>query len=141
MQLPVFKTHPDAQLPRRTHAGDLGYDLTSVETITLEAGQRVLFPTGIICHFPEGWGAILKDRSSLAMRGIHALAGVIDNGYRGEVKVLLVNLGDESITLEKGERIAQMMPIPVTDWHIEEQKELDTATSRAEGGFGSSGRH
>lgn len=138
-QLLVHRTHPEARLPERAHPGDLGYDLATVTDATVVPGQRALLPTGLVCHFPDGWGGLLRDRSSMAIAGIHVLAGVIDSGYRGEIKVLLVNLGAEPVNITVGSRIAQMIPCPVQHWEVVERFEADLATKRGTGGFGSSG--
>ena len=139
-ELRVERIHPAAKLPQQAHSGDLGLDLSCVQDITLEPMQRSSIATGLIVHFPAGWGAYIKDRSSLAVRGLHCLAGVIDSGYRGEIKVLMINLGHEPQTLRAGERIAQLVPTPTHSWSVTETGAAQTATERGSGGFGSTGR-
>lgn len=142
-ELHIERIHPQARLPVQAHPGDLGLDLSTVCDTTLAPGERCAAPTGLIIHFPSGWGAYIKDRSSLAMRGLHCLAGVIDAGYRGEIKVLIINLGSETQTLRSGDRIAQLIPTPTRAWTVTElSPTADHArvTDRGAGGFGSTGR-
>src|ERR1700721_1201515 len=92
----VLKLRPDAQVPRYAHTGefgDLAADLYAVEAVFLDAGATVGVATGIALEFPSTHGALVEDRSGLAVRGITTLAGVIDPGYRGEVRVVMTNLG------------------------------------------------
>lgn len=138
-QLQILKSHPNARIPTRAHDGDLGFDLYACEAQVLPPHVPQLIPIGICCSFPAGFGALIKDRSSLASKGLHTLGGVIDEGYRGEIKVLIINLGDKPFSIEAGDRIAQMVPMPVYAWQTTEVTSLDD-TARAAGGFGSSGR-
>ncbi len=140
----VKKLHPDAKIPTRAYNGDLGFDLYALEDTTLPAVNEngglpvTLVRTGIAVELPRGWGAFIKDRSSMAVKKrIHTVAGVIDNGYRGEVKVAVVNLSGKIVTIKKGERFAQLVPVPLYDGIAIEVEEL-TDTERGEGGFGSS---
>lgn len=139
-ELRVERIHPEAKLPQQAHGGDLGLDLSTVADVSLAPMQRLALPTGLIVHFPDGWGAYIKDRSSLAVRGLHCLAGVIDSGYRGEIKVLMINLGSEPQTLRAGERIAQLVPTPTRAWAVTETGSAPATTDRGSGGFGSTGR-
>ena len=108
--------------------------------LLLFAGQRYKFSTGIKIQIPDGYGMILKDRSGLADKyGLHVLAGVIDNGYRGELEILLVNLSHQSMQILPGDRIAQAILVPLIDAEVEEVDEL-SETERGEKGFGASGR-
>src|SRR3984893_14049161 len=107
----VLKLHQDAQLPRYAHAGpfgDLAADLYAVSGAMLDAGATLAVPTGIALEFPATHGALVEDRSGLAVRGLTTLAGVIDPGYRGELKVVLTNLSHESQSIAPGHRIAQL---------------------------------
>ena len=109
--------------------------------IVVEPGARVLVPTGFVFEIPSGFEAQVRPRSGLALRsGITCLntPGTIDSDYRGEVKVLLVNLGDQPFTVRRGERIAQMVIAPVTRARIEE-RDAAAPTGRGDGGFGSTG--
>jgi dUTP pyrophosphatase len=137
----VQKLHPDAQLPRYAHTGpygDLAADLYSVSTINIEAGQTVLIPTGIALEFPSTHGALVEDRSGLAVRGITTLAGVIDPGYRGEIKVVLTNLRDFAQTLTAGDRVAQLRIVERIEATFELVEKIEE-TPRNTGGFGSTG--
>ncbi|NPB03344.1 MAG: dUTP diphosphatase [Thermotogae bacterium] len=137
MKLKIRRLHPKAKLPTRAYEGDLGYDLYAVEDVILKPLKPTAVPTGIAVEFPKGWGAFLKDRSSMAIRGVHTLAGVIDWGYRGEIKVVMISF-TERIRIRVGEKIAQMVPIKVVEWEIEENEIGETF--RGNRGFGSSGK-
>lgn len=141
-RLPVQRLHPDAVVPTYAHPGDAGLDLTSVTAVTLAPGERVAAPTGLAMAIPEGWVGLVHPRSGLARRHGITVAnapGTIDAGYRGEVLVLLVNLGDEPVTLQAGERVAQLLLQRVGAAEVVEVTSLDDS-SRGTGGFGSTGR-
>lgn len=132
---------PDATLPRYQTPGSAGMDLCSVEEATLEPMERKLVPTGLRMAIPPGYEGQVRPRSGLALRyGVSMVntPGTIDSDYRGEIKVLLVNLGSKRVKLEKGERIAQLVVVPVTQAYLAVVDELDD-TVRGEGGFGSTG--
>jgi dUTP pyrophosphatase len=136
--------HPDAVEPRYANEGDAGCDLVAVESATLRAGGgRALVATGLSVAIPEGFGGFVLPRSGLASRHGVTCAnapGLIDPGYRGEVKVALVNLDpDSDYQVEKGDRIAQLVVLAVEPAEFVLVDELPSA-SRDEGGFGSSGR-
>lgn len=123
--------------------GDAGFDLASLETFSLDPGESQLVSTGVHFAIPNGWVGIVRDRSSMALRGGTTAAGVIDASYRGEVKVLLRNLGDNVLKIEIGERIAQCLFLPHlsgTDCQGVSSLESLGATERGAGGFGSTGR-
>jgi dUTP pyrophosphatase len=129
-----------ATLPQKAHAGDLGYDLFAAEDITIFPGETKLVSTGVAIQFPVGYGGTIQDRSSIATkRKLFTVAGVIDNGYVGELKVALHNSGYNLQKIETGDKIAQLVPIPVTNFSIEEVEEVYSADQRGEGGFGSTG--
>jgi dUTP pyrophosphatase len=134
-----------ARLPVVAHPGeDLGYDLFALEGVVLESRATVRVRTGIAVEARHpGTGAALgllvRDRSSMAARGIATTGGVIDAGYRGEILVLMTNLGDATVALKAGEKIAQMIPVPVLTGTVEEVENLEVS-ARAHKGFGSSGR-
>ena len=133
--------HPAAQLPRYAHTGpfgDLAADLHAVSGHTLQPGETIAIPTGIALGFPAGFGGLIADRSSLALRGLHTLAGVIDPGYRGELKVVLTNLSSAPIQLEANARIAQLRIVPLLQATFAAVPTLDE-TLRSHGGFGSTG--
>lgn len=142
--LRVKRLESDARLPEVAHPGeDLGYDLFALEAITLDARTSVRVRTGIAVearHPNTGapLGLLVRDRSSMAARGLATTGGVIDAGYRGEILVLMTNLGDNRIELNAGDKIAQMIPVPVLTGAVEEVEALE-ASMRAEKGFGSSG--
>jgi dUTP pyrophosphatase len=132
---------PEAVLPAYAHPGDAGMDLCSVESLVIPAGGRSLVRTGLKMALPAGYEAQVRPRSGLALkRGVTVLntPGTIDEGYRGEVGVILANFGNEDFSVEIGDRIAQMVIAPVVRAEIVEADELD-ATDRGEGGFGSTG--
>lgn len=140
MKIKVKKLHEDAKIPFRANDTDVGYDVFSTIEYTLKPGERYNFPTGFALEFDKGYAAIVKDRSSMANKfGIHALAGVIDPGYRGEYKIELINLGTEDCHIEKNQKIAQILFVPVMTPELEEATELSDS-SRGNGGFGSSGK-
>jgi dUTP pyrophosphatase len=144
------KLHKDAKAPHVAHPGeDLAYDLFAAEDATLLPGRVTLVRTGIAIQFDPSHGAIVKDRSSMALNGVKTSAGVIDAGYRGEILVpmtLDVNAPQNSESLQggykikAGDKIAQMIPVkPLTTFEVEEREALKE-TVRGEKGFGSSGK-
>jgi len=138
-ELKVKKLHPEAKPPVRKREGDAGLDLYSVEEVVLKPGERRAVSTGVAVEIPPGHFGLVKDRSGLALKeGLHCLAGVIDENYRGEVKVVLINLGEQEVRLPKGSRIAQLLIIPYAKVSVVEVGEL-SETERGERGFGSSG--
>jgi dUTP pyrophosphatase len=136
---------PAAQAPVVAHPGeDLGYDLFALESALLAPRATVKVRTGIAVearHPTTGapLGLLVRDRSSMAARGIATTAGVIDSGYRGEILILMTNLGEAPVELRAGEKIAQMIPVPVLTGPVEIVPTLEDS-ARAEKGFGSSGR-
>ncbi|MBB6624422.1 dUTP diphosphatase [Clostridium gasigenes] len=141
MSLKVERIHKDAILPRSAHSGDAGLDLYSVENIVITPGESALIKTGIKIELPEQTEAQVRPRSGLALKfGITVLntPGTIDEGYRGEVGVILINHSKNSFTVEKGMKIAQMVVKPVWKVDIIEVEKL-SSSERAEGGFGSTG--
>ena len=141
MTIRFKKVHPDAFLPAYAHPGDAGMDVRSVENVELAPGARALVHTGLVMLLPPGWEAQVRPRSGLALKhGVTVLntPGTIDAGYRGEVGVILANLGDATFSVRKGDRIAQIVIAPVTTAVIEETDVVDE-TERGSGGFGSTG--
>jgi dUTP pyrophosphatase len=129
-----------AGLPQKAHAGDLGYDLFAAEYATIQRGETKLISTGIAIQLPEGYGAIIRDRSSVATkRNLFVVAGVIDNGYTGEIKVALYSTSDKFEQIREGDKIAQLILIPTVDFKVEEVSELESLDGRGEKGFGSTG--
>lgn len=141
MDLQIQRLHPDAVAPTYAHPGDAGLDLVSVEDVTLAPGQRHAVGTGWAMAIPDGWVGLVHPRSGLALRSGLTVAnapGTIDAGYRGEVKVILVNLGEEPVTIAAGDRVAQLVLQAVGRAAVAEVDDLD-ATARGGGGFGSTG--
>lgn len=132
-----------ARKPEQSHEGDLGLDLFSCEDIQIRPGETVSVGTGIRILFPEGWGGIIKDRSSVAFfHSVFTAAGVIDQGYRGEIKVVMYNFREKPYFIAKGDKIAQLIPTkvtPVTMTRVEGVYDEGTETTRGSGGFGSTG--
>lgn len=140
--LPVRRLRPGAVVPTRAHPGDAGLDLVAVEARDLDPGARAAVPTGIAVAIPEGFAGLVVPRSGLARRHGVTLTnapGLIDAGYRGELVVLLVNLGEEPHRIEPGDRIAQLVLTPVALLAPREVTELPGSDGRGEGGFGSTG--
>jgi dUTP pyrophosphatase len=140
LELKVRKMNPDAKLPRCSHKGDAGMDLFSAVDDLLRAGEVKPVPTGIQMAIPEGYVGLIWDKSGVSLAGLHRLAGVVDAGYRGEVRVVMANLGKESFIIKKGMKIAQMLIQPVETVEVVEAEELDD-TPRGQGGFGSTGQY
>ena len=141
MTVKFRKTDPSATLPSYAHPGDAGMDLCSVEELVIPRGERRLVRTGLAMRLPPGYEAQVRPRSGLALKkGVTVLnsPGTIDEGYRGEIGVILVNLGDEPFGDCKGDRIAQMVVAPCARAEIALVSELDS-TERGAGGFGSTG--
>lgn len=142
----IFKRLPQAEdLPLPSYESEYaaGMDIRAAldEPVRLEPGRRMLIPTGLQMALPKGYEAQIRPRSGLAYRnGVTMLntPGTIDADYRGEVKVLAVNLGEETFVIEHGDRIAQMVIAPVTQCSVREAEELPD-TERGDGGFGSTG--
>lgn len=136
---------PAARVPVVAHPGeDLGYDLFTLEAAVLAPRSTVSVRTGIAVEARDPGtgvplGLLVRDRSSIAAKGIATTAGVIDAGYRGEILILMTNLGDAPVELRQGEKIAQMVPVPVLTGPVETVDVLETS-ARAEKGFGSTGR-
>jgi len=134
-----------AKAPVVAHPGeDLGYDIFALEAVELWARSSVRVRTGIAveARHPEsgiGLGLLVRDRSSMAARGVAVTGGVIDAGYRGEIQILLTNLTDEAVRINAGDKIAQMIPVPVLTGEVRQVEDL-CDSARAEKGFGSSGR-
>jgi dUTP pyrophosphatase len=133
------KMHPDAILPSRAHADDAGMDLYALEAGVIEPDLGVVVRTGIALAIPKNYVGLVADRSSMAKKGAKTSGGVIDAGYRGEIHIIIRNTSAHPIKYEKGERIAQLLILPVATPVILEASELDE-TSRGVKGFGSSGQ-
>jgi dUTP pyrophosphatase len=132
---------PEARIPRYAHTGpwgDLAADLYASAAVTLAPGATLAVATGIALEFPSSHGALVEDRSGLALRGLTTLAGVIDPGYRGEIRVVVTNLSGAAIEIAVGDRIAQLRIVQRIEAEFEEVGSL-VETARNSGGFGSTG--
>lgn len=127
---------------RAPQDGDAGYDLYAVDAVEIAAGERALIPTGVHVEIPTGYVGIIKDRSSMALAGLHCMAGVIDAAYRGEIRILLLNTNKTPYHVTTGQKIAQMLVVPYYGQVLETVETLEalSATERGAGGFGSTGR-
>ncbi|MDP4621041.1 MAG: dUTP diphosphatase [Thermoleophilia bacterium] len=137
------RVHPDAVPPTRAHPGDAGLDLHAVEDLALGPGERGVVATGWAVAIPTGMAGLVVPRSGNALR--HGLTvanapGLIDSGYRGELKVILVNLGHDPVMIAAGERVAQLVITPVSAAAVRVVDALPESDGRGEGGFGSTGR-
>ena len=146
VRIKVKKLDAAAQMPRYAHVGefgDLAADLYASAGAVLaaagEAGSTQAVATGIALEFPATHGALVEDRSGLAVRGVTTLAGVIDPGYRGEIRVVMTNLGTEPLEIKAGDRIAQLRIVQRIEASFEVVEELGDA-ARGERGFGSTGK-
>jgi dUTP pyrophosphatase len=140
MKLKVKKINTEAKLPIFQHPGDAGMDLFAAEEVILGAGEVKAVPTGIKMAIPDGYVGLIWDKSGISLQGVHRLAGVVDAGYRGEVKIVMVNLGKEPYVFKRGQKVAQMLIQPVHAVEIVDVGEGDLdETARGAGGFGSTG--
>lgn len=143
IELPIVRLREEAVVPERAYAGDAGLDLAACERVELGPGERAVVPTGLAVAIPEGYAGFVQPRSGLAARdGISVVnsPGLVDSGYRGEIKVVLLNTDRRRAwTAEAGERIAQLVVVPVPELEPVEVAELP-ASERGARGFGSSRR-
>lgn len=142
IELAVTRLRPDAVLPSRVHEGDAGLDLTTCERVQLAPGERAVVPTGLAIALPDGYAGFVQPRSGLATRhGVTIVnaPGLIDSGYRGELRVVLLNTDRErTFVAEPGDRIAQLVILAVPGVQPVEVEELP-ASARGTAGFGSTG--
>ena len=141
IELEITKVRAEARLPDRAYAGDAGLDLTACEPLSLPPGERAVVPTGLAVAIPDGYAGFVQPRSGLAARNgitIVNAPGLIDSGYRGEIQVVLLNTDrEETFTAEAGERIAQLVVLPIPEIALREVDEL-AESERGVRGFGSS---
>ena len=139
MKIKIKKLNSNVILPTYAHEGDAGMDLYSLEDYTLKPGERKIFYLGFALEFPKDYVALVKDKSSLSLHGVHTMGGVFDASYRGEYNVLLINYDQMPYEIKKGHKIAQLVILPIG---IAELEEVDTLTStpRGDGNFGSTGK-
>lgn len=138
MKINIKKLSEDAVIPQQAHSTDAGYDLYSIESLTLNVGERRPIKTGIAIAIPEGYYGRVAPRSGLAVkRGIDIMAGVVDSGYRGEIMAVLINLGQLPVEINKGDKIAQII---IEDYYTADFNLVDDldVTERNTGGFGDS---
>ncbi len=141
VDLRIQKLHEDMTLPHYAHPGDAGIDLRSAMETIIEPGTHQVVKAGIKMAIPQGFVGLIWDKSGYAAKhGIHVLAGVVDSGYRGEIGVVMMNLGKDPFKITHDQKIAQMLIQPVASAKISEVEDLED-TSRSEGGFGSTGTH
>jgi dUTP pyrophosphatase len=136
----VRRLRPDAHVPGQAYEGDAGLDLAACDPVVLAPGERAVVPTGLAVEIPEGYAGFVQPRSGLAARhgiGIVNSPGLIDSGYRGEIRVVLLNTGQDAFSVEPGMRIAQLVILPVASVRLIEVHEL-AASERGARGFGSS---
>lgn len=139
LEIKVKKMNSLAKLPEKNHSSDAGWDLFSSQRIVLLKKRRSVISTGISTEIPEGYCALIWDRSSMGLKGVHRFAGVIDSSYRGEWKIIIYNSSQTHHQIEVGDKIAQAIIQKVEDISFIESDELSN-TERGEQGFGSSGR-
>ena len=140
-ELPIRRLHEGAAVPIRAYPGDAGLDLSAIESAVLEPGERAAVGTGLAIALPDGYAGLVLPRSGLASEhgiGVLNAPGLIDSGYRGEVRVILHNHGSQTFRVDPGMRIAQLVVVGIEDVRLVEVDELP-ASERGEGGYGSSG--
>jgi dUTP pyrophosphatase len=139
MKIQIKKIHPDAKIPHFALVGDVGMDLYSVADVVIKPGERVSCPTGIAIKTPDGYAALIWDKSGPSHKfGIKTLGGVFDSNYVGEYLIGLINLGKENFEIKNGQKIAQVIFQKIENPEIEEVTELEQ-TNRGDGAFGSTG--
>jgi len=142
VSIKIKKICPDAQIPKYSHEGDAGMDLISVENVVIKPNHRIAVRTGLQVELPNGYEMQIRPKSGLALtKGITVLnsPGTIDSGYRGEIKVILINLSSKDYCIERGDKIAQAVINKFERVKIEEANNL-SETARGNGGFGSTGK-
>ncbi len=139
MKIRIKKLKDGAKLPTYHHPGDVGMDMYAMETVTVGPGEHYRFWHGFALEFPEGYAGIIMDKGSISKAGLTHMGGVFDAGYRGEYNTLLVNLSSEPYTFEEGDKVSQLVIIPIVIGELEEVEVLSDS-ARGEGKFGSTGR-
>lgn len=134
----IYYTDEDLR-PERAHYDDAGVDLKTSEDIELPPKELKVVRTGVKVEIPFGYVGLLKDRSGLASKGLMSLGGVIDSGYRGEIKALLINTSNEPMTFKRGDRVIQLITARIDTTVYYHKGEPNDETDRGENGFGSSG--
>lgn len=140
MAIKIRKINKDAKIPQYAHKGDAGMDLFSAADISIKPMHRTAIPTGIEMEIPKNYVGLVWDKSGLALKdGVKTMAGVVDSSYRGEIKVVVINLSRKILSIKKGMKIAQMLIQPITTAKIKAVKNL-SESKRGKKGFGSTGR-
>jgi dUTP pyrophosphatase len=139
IKVKIKKMHEDAKIPIHATEGSAGFDFYSIETKTIQPGETTKVSTGIALEIPQGYCMQIWGRSGLEAKGVHKLAGLGDSDYRGEYWIVLKNSTDKEYTIEKHDRIAQGIIVPVFQADFQEVSEL-SETQRGEGGFHSTGK-
>jgi len=140
MNIKIKRINPEAKLPEYAHNGDAGMDLFSVIDAKIRPKHRLAVPTGIEIEIPNGYVGLVWDKSGISLKeGIKTMAGVIDSSYRGEIKIVVINLGSKVFKITKGMKIAQMLIQPIITAKIKEAGNL-AESKRGRKGFGSTGR-
>lgn len=139
MQIKIKKLKDDAKLPTYAHPGDIGMDMYCMENVTIMPGEHHRFWHGFAMEYPAGYGGIIMDKGSISKAGLHHMGGVYDAGYRGEYNTLLVNLSDKPYTFEIGDKVSQLVIMPVVIGELVLVDNLSDS-ERGQGMFGSTGR-
>lgn len=139
MKIKIKKLKENAKLPKYHHPGDVGMDMYAMETVVVPPGGHVRLYHGFALEFPDGYAAVIMDKSSISKAGLTKMGGIFDAGFRGEYNTHLVNLSDKSYTIEEGDKVSQLIIFPVS---IVELEETDILSESARGisGFGSTGK-
>lgn len=128
-------------MPSYALPGDSGFDLKASESVKCVNGQMTLVPLGVRMEIPEGYEIQIRPKSGLTSKGIIAMFGTVDSGYRGELKAMVINLSNSNFHFfEKGDKVCQGVLVPVSRAEFVEVEDLSTETQRGEGGFGSTGK-
>lgn len=139
MKFQVKRLQAEAHLPEYAHPGDAGLDIRAAQRVVIGAGQRAAIPTGLAFELPPQTVGLVWDKSGRAVKdGLKTMAGVVDQGFRGEFLIVLLNTSEHEVKIQAGEKIAQLLIQPVIQVEVEEVDKLDH-TSRGQGGFGSTG--
>lgn len=139
MKIKIKKLKENVKMPSYAHPGDVGMDLYGMETVTILPGEHVRLYHGFALEFPEGYAAIIMDKSSISKAGLTKMGGIFDAGFRGEYNTHLVNLSTQPYTIEEGDKVSQLIIFPVSIVELEEADSL-SESSRGTGGFGSTGK-
>jgi dUTP pyrophosphatase len=135
----ALKLKMDAKIPAKAHDSDAGYDLFAVKDTVILPGQVTVVETGIALEIPKGYWFSLRDKSGRAFQGLHVLGGVIDQEFRGEIKVMMINFTRKPITIARHEKVCNLILLQAAPSIMFEIQQFSNETERGEGGFGSTG--